>query len=192
LKPPEQHVFRGIPPNRYVLFLTIAILGCAADLLTKHYVFAWRGMPRENHEWWIWEGYVGIETALNSGALFGMGSGLGFWFALLSVVAAAGIVFWLFWCGAARDLLLTIALSCVLGGILGNLYDRLGLWQDPAGNWHTEVRDWILLRYGSHTWPNFNLADSLLVSGAILLLWHGLKHDAGRPKETTPTVEQRG
>jgi signal peptidase II len=32
------------------------------------------------------------------------------------------------------------------------------------------VRDWILLRYGNYTWPNFNIADSLLVCGAVMLL----------------------
>jgi signal peptidase II len=43
------------------------------------------------------------------------------------------------------------------------------------------VRDWILLRYGAFTWPNFNIADSLLVCGAGLLLWHSFWHDTQRP-----------
>jgi signal peptidase II len=74
-------------------------------------------------------------------------------------------------------LLLTIALGCVMGGIGGNLYDRLGFWQEPgvAGAFRNEVRDWILFRYQNYTWPNFNIADSLLVCGACLLLWHGLR-----------------
>ena len=161
--------------RRLAIFITIAVVGGAADLLTKHWIFQWRGMPRPNNEWWIWEGVVGIETALNDGAVFGLGSGWGPAFAMLSIVAAMGIVFWLFYGGAASDLWLTIALACVTAGIIGNLYDRLGLWQDleVAGVWRTEVRDWILLRYESYTWPNFNIADSLLVCGAGLLLWHG-------------------
>jgi signal peptidase II len=88
------------------------------------------------------------------------------------VVAAIGILVWLFWLGAAHDWLLTVALGSVMGGIGGNLFDRLGLWQNPEnpGQWRTEVRDWILFRYEQYTWPNFNIADSLLVCGAILLV----------------------
>jgi len=164
------------------VFTGLAVSGCLLDLLTKFWVFQWRGMPRPNNEWWIWEGYIGIETALNPGALFGMGPGYGVLFAILSVAAAIGIVVWLFGLGAARDLLLTVALGCVMGGIGGNLYDRLGLWQNPEipGEWHTEVRDWILFRFHDFTWPNFNLADSLLVCGAALLVWHGLFHQQDR------------
>jgi signal peptidase II len=167
----------AIPQNRHVVFWGIAVSGCALDLLTKHSVFQWRGMPGELPIWWIWNPYIGIETALNPGALFGMGAGFGTGFAVLSVLAAVGVVVWLFWFRAARDLLLTIALGCVMAGIGGNLYDRLGLWQVPGvpGAFRNEVRDWILFRYRDYTWPNFNIADSLLVCGACLLLWHGLR-----------------
>ncbi len=168
--------------RRYVLFFTLAIVGCAADLLTKHWVFQWRGMPRPGNEWWLIEGHVGIETALNPGALFGMGRGYGFVFAALSIAAAVGVLAWLHFGRAVRDLALTIALGCVLGGIFGNLYDRLGLWHPPGQPdvWRNEVRDWILFRWGQYTWPNFNIADSLLVCGAALLFWHSFRH----PEET--------
>ena len=180
MKETELHDAVAIPWNRYAIFFTIATLGCAADLLTKHWIFQWRGMPGHNGIWWLWEPYVGIETAVNRGALFGMGPGYGWVFAVLSVVAAVGILFWLFWARTAHDLLLTVTLALVTGGIGGNLYDRLGLWQNPniPGQWRNEVRDWVLLRYGQYTWPNFNIADSLLVCGALLLLWHGLHHPA--------------
>jgi len=61
-----------------------------------------------------------------------------------------------------------------MGGVLGNLYDRLGLWVQPGypKQWASGVRDWILFRYGEYTWPNFNIADSLLVCGAIMLMLH--------------------
>jgi signal peptidase II len=141
------------------------------DLLTKHWIFQWRGGPQAGNIWWIWDGYVGIETAINTGALFGLGQGRVGLFAAFSVVAIVGILYWLFVSGAAQDLLLTIALGCVFGGVLGNLYDRLGIWG------HAGVRDWILLCYGDYTWPNFNIADSLLVCGAALLLWHGFRSE---------------
>ena len=168
----------AIPRSRHFIFGTVAALGCAADLLTKQWVFQWRGLPPPigpaNNEWWLWEPYIGVETVINIGALFGMGGGYGQAFAGLSIVAALGIVIWLFWFGAARDRWLTWALSFVMGGVLGNLYDRLGLWIQPGypKQWSHGVRDWILLRYSQYTWPNFNIADSLLVCGAIMLMLH--------------------
>lgn len=164
----------AIPRSRYVVFCSVSVLGCAADLLSKHWIFQWRGLPREGNEWWLWEPYVGIETAINIGALFGLGGGYGAVFAGLSIVAAIGIVVWLFRYGAAHDRWLTWALSLVMGGIFGNLYDRLGLWVQPGypEQWNSGVRDWILFRYGDFTWPNFNIADALLVCGAAMLMLH--------------------
>lgn len=178
------------PASRIALFTAISVVGCATDLLTKQLVFQWRGLPRPNNEWWLWEPYVGIETAINTGALFGMGGGYGHIFAGLSVGAAIGIVVWLFRYGAASDRWLTIALSLVMGGIFGNLYDRLGLWWSPGlpMEWKTGVRDWILLRYGAFTWPNFNIADSLLVSGAIMLMLHAFCFE--QPKEHAAAAEK--
>lgn len=184
----------AIPASRYLLFFSIAAIGCASDLLSKHWVFQWRGMPRANNEWWIWQDHVGIETALNSGALFGMGAGNSGLFAGLSIIAAVGILIWLFYNGAARDRLLTISLASVTGGIFGNLYDRLGFWFPPGmpGQWRNEVRDWILLRYQGYTWPNFNIADCLLVCGAMMLALHAFcYHEPNReakPSEVASKV----
>ena len=88
-----------------------------------------------------------------------------------------GIVVWLFPLGAACDRLLTVALALVTAGILGNLYDRLALhrlvWPDGAPI-HA-VRDFIVMfQVGQWHWPNYNLADSSLVCGAALLMWHAL------------------
>jgi signal peptidase II len=154
--------------------MALAIFGTAADLLSKHWIFAWRGLPGENSPWWLIEGYVGIETAINTGALFGMGAGYGMVFAAMSIIAATAIIVWLFGFKAAQSLWLTIALGMVMGGIFGNLYDRLGMWYSSDMPVPCGVRDWILLRYGQYTWPNFNIADSLLVCGAIMLAWHSL------------------
>jgi len=41
------------------------------------------------------------------------------------------------------------------------------------------VRDWILVMIGNWPWPNFNIADSLLVCGAGLLLWHAFRGRKG-------------
>lgn len=174
---------KAVPPNRYVLFFSIALVGCALDLATKSYLFARLEMPLPGGGpvWWVIPDVFGFQTSLNEGALFGWGQGMVAVFAVASVLAAAGILFWLFGLGAARDRWLTVSLACVMAGVLGNLYDRLGLpglrW--PAGFPHHApgdpvyaVRDWILVMIGRWPWPTFNIADSLLVCGAGLLLWH--------------------
>lgn len=161
----------GVSPGRVALFALIALCGAAADLLSKAWIFREMGAP-DGKKWWIAPPFLAFELSLNQGALFGLGQGFVWLFALLSVLAAGGILYWLFYRGEARDLRLCIALALVTGGIVGNLYDRLGLHglTQPDGTRIHAVRDWILLTYQGHNWPNFNIADSLLVCGAILLM----------------------
>jgi signal peptidase II len=163
-----------VPAGRYLLFALIAGGGCLADLYSKHLIFHWRGMPGEQPIWWIWEGIVGIETSLNTGALFGLGSDRVLWFAALSTVALVGILVWFVAGRVGRDRGLTCVLACITAGILGNLYDRLGLWSIDGSGWPQifAVRDWIRISYGSFVWPNFNIADSLLVCSAVFLVWY--------------------
>jgi signal peptidase II len=175
-------VLGPLPRSRYWLYFVIAIVGAAVDLLTKEAVFRWRGLPGEAEVWWIFRDHFGVQTSVNPGALFGMGEGFWWLFATLSVVALVGIMTWLFVYQAAHDRWITVALAFVTAGILGNLYDRLGLW-DSSGlheNLHHGVRDWILFRWPESglaifdPWPNFNIADSMLVTGAIMLVVHAI------------------
>jgi len=175
---------RAVPANRYLAFFSIASLGCLADLATKHWIFDKLGSPPSGKISWIIDGVFGFQTSLNEGALFGMGQGWITLFIALSCVALVALLVWLFGLGAARDWLLTVALGCVSAGVLGNLYDRLGLpglkWRyasplHAVGEPVHAVRDWILVRFGQWDWPNFNIADSLLVCGAILLAWHAYR-----------------
>lgn len=160
--------------KRYVWFFGLALVGCVADLLTKWYMFDWLGEPNgQVNIHWVIEGYFGLETALNHGALFGMGQNKVWFFASMSFVALGGIAYWLLKHRAIDDWMLTFTLGLVTGGILGNLYDRLGLWRNFE---IFAVRDWIRFSYGQHVWPNFNIADCLLVCGAGLLFWHSLKN----------------
>ncbi len=182
----------------YGPFVLLAGTSCCLDLLTKHWVFHWRGQPGQQPIWWLWDGILGIETSLNRGALFGMGQGRVLWFALLSILALLGIAYWLVWGGASRDRLLFWTLACVTGGILGNLYDRLGLWSVSQHGWPQEfaVRDWVRISYRNFVWPNFNLADSLLVCGALMLVWHAFRtpcagDETGTHSGPTPAAPQR-
>ncbi|WP_235033321.1 signal peptidase II [Rubripirellula obstinata] len=164
------------PRSRIVLFLVLAILGAAADLWTKAVIFSERGLPGMSPPYWLIDEIFGIQTAVNIGAVFGLGAGKGTFFAIFSIVAGIGIVVWLFKFGAAASLWLTWALGMISGGILGNLYDRLGMWWQAGYpvEWKSGVRDWILFRIEGFPmldpWPNFNIADSLLVVGAGMLM----------------------
>ena len=176
---------KAVLGSRYLLFAAIAAAGCAADLATKAWIFDRLGPPPGPTEW-IWHGRIGFQTSLNEGALFGMGQGGVPVFIALSVLAGVGILVWMIRGGTSRHRLVTVALACIFAGILGNLYDRLGLpglrWPydlppHRAGDLVHAVRDWILVMIGRHPWPNFNIADSLLVCGAILLVWHAWRFE---------------
>ncbi len=183
---------KPVPLSRYLVFFSIAATGCTADLVTKHWMFAWLGMPGHETKW-LWTGLAGFQTSLNEGALFGVGQGWTVAFICLSFMAAGMVLYWLFFRRVARDLFLTVVLACVTAGILGNLYDRLGFPQLRWGRcpvcakmeaFHYPipprhrldepvyaVRDWIKVVIIRYDWPNFNLADSLLVCGCIALFW---------------------
>lgn len=191
-----------VPTNRWIIFVLLAVVGLAIDLGTKSWIFGRLGMPHQSAPIWIIDGNLSLETSLNEGALFGLGHGFGFGFAALSLVAIGGILYWLFYVGAASDRLLNFALGMITGGILGNLYDRLGL---PALTWHRPimlneqllhevgdpvyaVRDWIHYQNRWFDWPIFNIADSLLVVGVGLLLWHSYAYGESYNSMQTTTV----
>lgn len=162
----------GLLTRRLAVFLAIAGGGLTLDLWTKHVMFARLGPPGSGTEWVV-SGHFGWQTSLNEGALFGLGQGFVFVFAALAAVAAVAIGYWLFVAGAAADRLLNVALAGVMAGVLGNLYDRSGLWWSKQfeGFPRHAVRDWILLQYDDRwVWPNFNVADMFLVGGAGLLI----------------------
>ena len=187
---------KAVPPSRYVCFLLLVAGGVASDLLSKSWVFASLGGENRGSAWswgtdFLWGRFeFRLFTLFNKGALFGIGQGLGWLFAALSVLAAAGIVYWLFIRGEARSWWLTVTLGLVLAGALGNLYDRLHLhgWKDADGNPQQGVRDfldctipgfefdgsWLPRLKREYRWPVFNLADVYLVTGAIMLTFYSL------------------
>jgi len=165
-------------------------------------MFSWPAL-RQGQTHWVVTNYAGWQLGLNEGALFGLGQGAQFWFALLSVGAALAIPLWLFALGAGRDWWMIVTLGGVMGGVLGNLYDRVGLpgliwgedWPLRPHHQHGDsiyaVRDWILLQWSDDmTWPNFNIADSLLVVGATLLFIRAWKQPA--PASAPQTADASG
>jgi signal peptidase II len=168
----------GEATRGWPLFLAVAAAAAAADLVSKKLVFARLGMPGEHPPLTIVPKILVLETSLNEGALFGMGQGMGAVFATVSVAAIAGILALVSRPSTRRDPGILLALGLIVGGIVGNLFDRLGLpgltWHAPLGregNPVLAVRDWIHFTLpGVIDWPIFNLADSWLVIGAAMLL----------------------
>ncbi|MDO4569407.1 MAG: signal peptidase II [Planctomycetia bacterium] len=165
------------------LFVVVAAVGTWADLLTKKYAFDTVGLPGERIPLWVIDGVFGVQTSLNEGALFGMGQGWTFLFAAFSILALLFIFFCLL-CGRHwRTSFWSFVLGLISAGILGNLYDRLGLHGILCGSEPVyAVRDWILVMIGDYHWPNFNLADAFIVTGTILIMIAVLfqKGDAGQ------------
>lgn len=121
--------------------------------------------------------YFSWMLAYNTGAAFSFladSSGWQRWlFALIAVVVSAVLVVWLKRLGR-DDTWLAIALALVLGGALGNLYDRVAIGH---------VIDFIFVHWKEHGFPAFNVADSAITVGAIMLAL-----DMFKSKKTGETV----
>ena len=122
--------------------------------------------------------YFSWTLAYNTGAAFSFLADSGGWqrwlFALIAVVVSAVLVVWLKRLGR-DDTWLAIALALVLGGALGNLYDRIALGH---------VIDFILVHWQNRWYfPAFNFADSAITVGAIMLAL-----DMFKSKKTGETV----
>jgi signal peptidase II len=76
-------------------------------------------------------------------------------------VGASILITWLL-CKHTRERLFCFGLAMILGGALGNLYDRLTLGK---------VVDFLLVHYQGYYWPAFNVADSAITLGAGLLIY---------------------
>ncbi len=170
---------------RTVAIGIIAMMACGLDLLSKHWIFDWLGAPPNHKLHWIWKGHFALETSINTGALAGIGSGHTGLLAVISIVATIVVLVWVVSGGAISDWYVTIATGLILGGIWGNLYDRLGIWGVVG------VRDWIRWQYHDWIWPNFNLADSFLVCGSALLMLHAFRNpNSKRTNDSAAEVAQ--
>ena len=96
----------------------------------------------------------------NSGAAFSFATGATIIFTAISLAAVGAIIYY---SSKITSLGWATALGLVLGGVLGNLTDRL--FRSP-GFLNGEVIDWLELKH----WPVFNLADSAIVVAAFLAI----------------------
>lgn len=102
-----------------------------------------------------------FDLAYNSGASFSLGTGMGPWIALGTVIIV-GFLLHAAWSNRSR--VAAVAFGLIVGGALGNLADRL--LRSGSGFLGGSVVDFIDLQW----WPVFNLADVGVVCGAILLI----------------------
>ncbi len=145
--------------------LAIVIAIVVADLATKSWALRALGDGRQIE--WL-GGLVPLTLAFNRGAAFGLtiGDDPRWIFVPITLVAIVFLTALIVRSGPG-DWLRTIASALVLGGALGNLYDRV--------RWNQGVVDFIgPIDLGFMLWPIFNVADMAITTGAILLaiaLW---------------------
>jgi signal peptidase II len=116
------------------------------------------GRPVEVFSWF------NLTLQHNSGAAFSFLSDAGGWqryfFSIIAAVISVVLVIWLFRL-QDKQWLLALSLALILGGALGNLWDRLALGY---------VVDFISVHYGGRYFPAFNIADSAISVGAACML----------------------
>jgi signal peptidase II len=114
---------------------------------------------------------LNLYLTYNTGAAFSFLRDAGGWqrwfFAALSIGVSVFIVFWLRRISGEQKWF-ACALSLVLGGAVGNLVDRL--FRAGGG-----VVDFIDVYYGTWHWPAFNVADSAISIGAVILAWSAIR-----------------
>jgi signal peptidase II len=137
---------------QWVALASIALAAIAADQLTKHIVASRLALDDGVHV----IGPFWIHHVQNSGIAFGFFSQA----TAVVIVLTAFVVAWIlvfFARAGARHPVLPVALGLVIGGSTSNLLDRVRLGY---------VTDFLDLRW----WPSFNLADSFIVIGVLVLL----------------------
>ena len=133
----------------------------AADQLTK-----WLALERlSDGPFNLIGDSVRLALTRNSGAAFGILEGAGSWLALLAAIIAV-VVFLSVRHGVGG--LTLVALGLILDGAVGNLIDRILRGDGLADGLVVDFID-------VGPWPNFNIADSAIVVGIILMLWESMR-----------------
>lgn len=149
---------------RWTRWLAVSAAVAIVDLATKAWVssaFA-PGDVREVTP------FFNMVLMHNTGAAFSFLAQAGGWqrwfFTTVSIVVSTVIVVMLR--RRPGDRTVCLALALVLGGALGNLYDRLTLGH---------VVDFIQVHAAGYYWPAFNVADSAITVGVAILIWDSLR-----------------
>ncbi len=145
--------------KKNLLLLSLSLLVIGLDQLTKlwahHSLAFYHSKPLLP--------FFSLTLAYNTGASFSFLANASGWqnlfFIAVALVVSVVLVVWLY--KLKDNMLEALAISLVLGGAWGNVIDRLHLGK---------VIDFLHLHWGSYSWPIFNLADTAICIGAVLLL----------------------
>ncbi|MGZ8629665.1 MAG: signal peptidase II [Actinomycetota bacterium] len=146
-----------------------------ADRITK--LWAEAQLPNDPIE--VIPGVLTFRFATNPGGAFSLGQDLPWFFVLATLTVSVLIVATAF---RHTSVLTSVALGLVLGGALGNLTDRITRGTGFSGH----VVDFIDLQ----VWPVFNLADSAIVVGAVLLAYGSFAGDSHAERLDSATDER--
>lgn len=137
----------------------------AAVLLIDQVTKAWAVRDLADQPIRVWGDVIMFQLGRNTGGAFSLFQSFTPVLAILAVVVAVLLAR-----AATRstDVWMVVGLSLVLGGALGNLLDRI--FRDP-GFLKGAVVDFIYVG----GWPTFNVADSAITVGAVLIIWRGWK-----------------
>ncbi|MFN5542386.1 MAG: signal peptidase II [Betaproteobacteria bacterium] len=156
----------------WLRWLWISVVVVAVDLSTKYYfdtTFTY-GETRYVTPFFNWV------LVYNPGAAFSFLANAGGWQREFFIVVTLVITSGLLWLLKSNEYnrLLGGAISLIIGGALGNLFDRVV---------HGHVIDFIQLHVAGYYWPAFNVADSAICIGAGLLVWDAIRQPNGKQKE---------
>ena len=147
--------------KNYFLF-TLGLI--VADQLSKWLAYKYLGLVSYDIT-----SFLALTFAQNYGAAFSFLADSGGWqryfLSAVSAVASVLLIIWIFKTNPNRKLKLN-ALVLILAGAFGNMIDRM---------LNGFVVDFIDLHYGSFNFPIFNLADSFISIGVVLLIWSDKK-----------------
>lgn len=142
--------------RRRVRASLVALVVLVADQVTK----AWARTTLADRDVELIPGLLRFHLAENPGSAFSLFQGLGSWLGLAAILASGLILVMVERTGSRAEL---AGFSLILGGAVGNLVDRVS-----KGRWLTgSVTDFIDFSF----WPNFNVADSAITVGVVVLLW---------------------
>jgi len=144
--------------------LWLSLLVLVLDQLSKYWVVT---SFEEYEVLRVWPVF-NLTLVYNTGAAFSFLSDAGGWqrwfFVVIGVVVSAAMVVWLSRMGV-RERLAAYGVAFVVGGAIGNLVDRILLGK---------VVDFLQWHWQDWYWPSFNLADSAITLGVVLLLIDGM------------------
>ena len=153
------------------MLFTVAGLTWALDRLTKVWIDrSLAGRPPIT----VIPGVLDLRFTTNSGGAFSLGQSAPWIFVGASILVSSAIVATAF---RHTNAATSVALGLILGGALGNLTDRVLRGPRFTGN----VIDFV----DFHVWPVFNLADSAIVVGAVLLALTSFRAD----RDTAPSSD---